>query len=222
MADEKDEDWSFKVDVEDIEKEDANDSQAPQKVLSKEEAVNRIRRKSQERHLQLEESKQAELHHRKKKATKNKRKKKKLKVRYATFMGRAVAQFIDLLFISIVILFSTLVFNGDPLTMPDSYMRFFKLEMSEESLDYAVLLGVSLYFIPIVLYRRFLGKRWLSIRIVKNKDKQRPGIFRTLILREIIGKSLSLALFGVGFLLPLVNRRKRALHDFIAGTIVLR
>jgi uncharacterized RDD family membrane protein YckC len=42
------------------------------------------------------------------------------------------------------------------------------------------------------------------------------------LLRHFIGYPLTLLTAGLGFLLTLFNSDNRALHDFIAGTIVTR
>src|SRR5437016_7883875 len=52
-------------------------------------------------------------------------------------------------------------------------------------------------------------------------DGQLPGIAR-ILLRNFVGYPLSLLLFGLGFLLAAVNPSGRALHDLIAGTVVVR
>jgi uncharacterized RDD family membrane protein YckC len=65
-----------------------------------------------------------------------------------------------------------------------------------------------------------LGKWATGLRIEKN-DGGNVGIGRAF-LRHFVGYPLSLALFGIGFLMAAVSVHGRGLHDMIAGTIVVR
>lgn len=83
----------------------------------------------------------------------------------------------------------------------------------------AVLL--MLYFIaPTLLFGQTLGKRIVGLRVIRANCSPDVGFLR-VVVRETIGKILSLGLLGVGFLMPLMNVRHRALHDYLAGTIVV-
>jgi uncharacterized RDD family membrane protein YckC len=63
-----------------------------------------------------------------------------------------------------------------------------------------------------------LGKSVFNLRIVK-EDGSRLDIV-DVVLREIIGKFVSGLVFGLGFLLILIDARKQGLHDKIAHTVV--
>ena len=65
-----------------------------------------------------------------------------------------------------------------------------------------------------------LGKQLLGIRVV-NQNGEVPGIGRA-ILREVIGKLVSMIVFYLGYFWVLFDRRKQAWHDKIAGTYVIR
>ena len=78
-------------------------------------------------------------------------------------------------------------------------------------LDLGVLAGI---------YGQTVGKWTTGLRIERT-DGQLPGIAR-ILLRNFVGYPLSLLLFGLGFLLAIVNPTGRALHDLIAGTVVIR
>jgi uncharacterized RDD family membrane protein YckC len=45
--------------------------------------------------------------------------------------------------------------------------------------------------------------------------------FGTVLLRHLVGYALSVLTLGLGFLLALIGSNGRALHDLIAGTIVV-
>lgn len=78
-------------------------------------------------------------------------------------------------------------------------------------LDLGVLTGVT---------GQSLGKWTTGLRI-DLLDGQPPGIARAL-LRHFVGYPLSLLPFGLGFLIVTVSAHGRALHDLLAGTIVVR
>ena len=65
-----------------------------------------------------------------------------------------------------------------------------------------------------------LGKWATGLRIERN-DGGDVGIGRAF-LRHFVGYPISFALLGLGFLLAAVSVHGRALHDMIAGTIVVR
>jgi len=65
-----------------------------------------------------------------------------------------------------------------------------------------------------------VGKWVTGLRIERN-DRGEMGV-GCAILRHFVGYPLSLLTLGLGFLLPAFTSRGRALHDLIAGTIVVR
>ncbi len=80
---------------------------------------------------------------------------------------------------------------------------------------------LMIYFIaPTLLFGQTLGKRIVGLRVIRANCNPEIG-FGRVVVRESIGKLLSAALFGIGFLFPLMNQRHRALHDYLAGTIVV-
>jgi len=94
----------------------------------------------------------------------------------------------------------------------------------------AVLVGFHLLYAPVLLARvgqragQTLGKQALGLRVTRPDDQ--PVDFRRALVREPLARSL------LGFVpiytlldlvLPLVNRpRRRAVHDLIADTLVVR
>lgn len=67
---------------------------------------------------------------------------------------------------------------------------------------------------------RTLGKWLAGLRVVR-KDGERLGYARSLV-RHVIGYALTALTLGLGFLLAAFNSRGRALHDLVAGTVVVR
>lgn len=97
-------------------------------------------------------------------------------------------------------------------------------------------LNVVPFLLPFVLYLvvqayllstrgQSLGKIHQNIKIVKYKNGQNGGFYRNVFLRVIIFRILLFFGFGIVHLIDLimffVDKEHRALHDKIAGTIVI-
>jgi uncharacterized RDD family membrane protein YckC len=67
---------------------------------------------------------------------------------------------------------------------------------------------------------RTLGK-WIAGLRVERKDGRRAG-FARLLARHTVGYALTLLTLGLGLLLAAFNSSGRALHDLLAGTVVVR
>lgn len=65
-----------------------------------------------------------------------------------------------------------------------------------------------------------LGKRVLNIKVVKADGSAME--YGSAVLREIVGKFVSGIILGIGFLFPLWDARKQALHDKVASTLVVK
>jgi uncharacterized RDD family membrane protein YckC len=76
------------------------------------------------------------------------------------------------------------------------------------------------FFVIAGLSGRTVGKWLAGLRVVR-KDGERLSVARSLV-RHVIGYLLTGLTLGLGFLLAAFNARGRALHDIIAGTVVIR
>jgi uncharacterized RDD family membrane protein YckC len=65
-----------------------------------------------------------------------------------------------------------------------------------------------------------LGKMALGLRVVAD-DGNRPTLGK-IILRETLGKLASAFTLLIGYMMAGFTQRKQALHDMIAGTVVVR
>lgn len=63
------------------------------------------------------------------------------------------------------------------------------------------------------------GKQLMKIRVVRASGG--PMDFGVAALREVVGKFVSAITLGIGYLFPLWDARKQALHDKVAGTVVV-
>lgn len=85
-----------------------------------------------------------------------------------------------------------------------------------------IALGVGIFnFLLLPLWRGQTIGKWATGLEIARFDGQPMRILNPL-LRHFVGYPLTLATGGLGFLLTIFNTDNRALHDFIAGTIVTR
>ncbi len=69
-------------------------------------------------------------------------------------------------------------------------------------------------------YGKTLGMRIFSLEIVDAEENEYPTIHQAAVHSSIY--LITLALGGLGFLTVLFNEEKRAIHDLLSGTIVVR
>lgn len=81
-----------------------------------------------------------------------------------------------------------------------------------------VILAVNFLMLPAVTGQT-LGKLLTGIRIV-SRDGGSPT-FKALLFRQVLGGFLTIASFGVLFLIAVFDPKGRALHDFLSRTIVV-
>ena len=67
---------------------------------------------------------------------------------------------------------------------------------------------------------RTLGK-WMAGLRIERKDGETLSVRRAL-LRHLVGYPLTLLTLGLGFLVAAFDSQGRALHDWLAGTVVVR
>jgi len=139
-----------------------------------------------------------------------------VRVRYrAPFALRCGAILIDYILLALILTFSTIaarMMGGGARLAGGTAEKvgiFFTLVAAV--LDLGVLAGLT---------GKTLGKWTTGLRLERT-DGSRPGIGWAL-LRHFVGYPVSLLLFGIGFLMAIVVPTGRALHDFIAGTVVIR
>jgi uncharacterized RDD family membrane protein YckC len=133
----------------------------------------------------------------------------------APFSLRCGALLIDYIVFVVIVVFSTLVARtlGGGARMAGDTAETFGL--------FTALVVVLLNFIVLTAWRgQTLGKWATGLRIVSTDGHPlSPG--RSL-LRHVVGYMASLITLGLGFLLAVFSSQGRALHDLIAGTIVIR
>src|SRR5437016_10966528 len=138
------------------------------------------------------------------------------RVRYrAPFALRCGALLIDYMLIALIlpvsIMIARLMGGGAGMAGGTAERVGILITLIVALLDLVVLAGLT---------GRTVGKWTTGLRIERT-DGSLPGIIRVL-LRHLVGYPLSLLPFGLGFLMVAVSPTGRALHDLIAGTIVVR
>jgi uncharacterized RDD family membrane protein YckC len=131
---------------------------------------------------------------------------------YGGFWRRGIAAAIDWLLIGVVVSLS-IGYHGQ-LAPPHSTVKvvvYYTLAVA----------AVWLYFAALEAspWWATLGKRVVGVRVT-TLDGRRIGVGRATA--RLLAKLLSLALLGFGFVLAGVDARKQALHDKVAGTLVVR
>lgn len=132
---------------------------------------------------------------------------------YGGFWRRGIAAAVDWILIGVVVSFS-IGYHGQ-LAPPHSTAKVVVF--------YALVLAVVwLYFAAMEAsaWRATLGKLVVGVRVT-TLDGQRLG-FGQATVRLLAKLGLSLPPLGLGFVLAGVDARKQALHDKVAGTVVVR
>jgi uncharacterized RDD family membrane protein YckC len=84
---------------------------------------------------------------------------------------------------------------------------------------FMLVFGAAYYLVMHALFGQTLGKMLLDLHVIEVDG--RPLTLGTAALRSF-GYSISALTFGIGFVLAGLRRDKRALHDLIAGSRVVR
>jgi uncharacterized RDD family membrane protein YckC len=131
----------------------------------------------------------------------------------APFALRCGALLIDYMLAALVVAFSTLL------------ARLFAARASADSaITVGLILAAIVAALDLVVLPAFTGRtvgKWATGLRVERKSGE-PVSFARAMLRHTIGYLASLITLGLGFLLAAFNREGRALHDLIAGTVVVR
>ena len=139
-----------------------------------------------------------------------------VRVRYrAPFALRCGALLIDYIVLALVLTFSIMIARlmggGARLAGGTAETVGIVLTLIVAVADLGVMAGIT---------GRTIGKWTTGLRI-EHLNGGPPGIIRALV-RHVIGYPLSLIPFALGFLIVTVSSSGRALHDYLAGTVVVR
>ncbi len=132
-------------------------------------------------------------------------------MRYAGFWIRGLAYLIDSL-----ILYLPILLIQDVI---DSHYEAGSKRNSLYLLDAFVIWWIYTAILNSSVWQGTVGKKILKLKIV-NKSGERISFIRANV--RFIAEFLSAVLLALGFFLAALNKKKRSLHDFIAGTFVIR
>lgn len=83
----------------------------------------------------------------------------------------------------------------------------------------AVLIAFTNFIVLPVFTGQTIGKMLGGLRIVRLNGQ--PASTGSILLRQLLGYALTIASLGIGFLISVLGSKGRALHDYIAGTVVI-
>lgn len=133
----------------------------------------------------------------------------------APFFLRCGALLIDYIIVVGVLALTTLLarFFGGDVRRGGSFILF---------VGYLTTAGVA--FINFVLLANLSGRtlgKWIAGLRIERRDGEALSVGRAL-LRHLVGYPLTLLTLGLGFLFAAFDPQGRALHDWLAGTVVVR
>ncbi|MEZ5425726.1 MAG: RDD family protein [Pyrinomonadaceae bacterium] len=131
------------------------------------------------------------------------------------FMLRCGALLIDYILLISVPVISILLarFSGE------DGAKLLNSEINNTGWLITVLLGLTNFVIFPLFTGQSIGKMLTGLRVVK-MDGTNPTL-GSLLLRHLIGYPLTALTLGLGFVFSVFNRNARALHDYLAGTVVV-
>lgn len=136
----------------------------------------------------------------------------RLKAPFALRCGAILIDYILLLMIPVGSLLLGRFFEYDGTKLLNS-------ELSNAGWLITLLLALTNFIIFPLFSGQSLGKILTGLKVVKI-DGGEPTL-KNLVIRHFIGYPLMFITLGLGFLMSVFNQKGRALHDFLAGTVVI-
>lgn len=136
----------------------------------------------------------------------------RLKAPFILRLGAILIDYILLISVPVISLLVSRSFGDDGSKLLNS-------EISNAGWLIMVLLGITNFLIFPMFSGQSIGKMLTGLRIVGKDGK--PASFVAILLRNLLGYFITVLTIGLGFLLALFNIKGRALHDFLAGTVVV-
>lgn len=92
-------------------------------------------------------------------------------------------------------------------------------ELSNAGWLITFLLALTNFIIFPLFSGQSIGKILTGLKVVKTDGGE--ATLKNLIIRHFVGYPLMFLTLGLGFLMSVFNQKGRALHDFLAGTVVI-
>jgi uncharacterized RDD family membrane protein YckC len=136
----------------------------------------------------------------------------RLKAPFSLRCGAILIDYILLITIPVTSLLLGRFFNYDGTKLLNS-------EISNAGWLIAILLTLTNFIILPLLTGQSIGKMLTGLKVVKT-DGSEPTL-KNLLIRHLIGYPLMFLTLGFGFLISVFNQKGRALHDYLAQTVVI-
>lgn len=133
----------------------------------------------------------------------------------APFILRCGALLIDYIFIVAAPIIALVIGKF----MGSDGSKLLNSELSNAGWLIAILLAITNFLILPMFAGQSIGKMLTGLRIVDNEGNM-PS-FKSLLLRHTLGYAMTVMSLFVGFLISLLSSKGRALHDYVASTIVI-
>ncbi|MDP8237569.1 MAG: RDD family protein [Candidatus Hatepunaea meridiana] len=134
----------------------------------------------------------------------------------AGFFARFIALLIDPLIAVILVFIGTGIIGGIFSIISDKLGAIMGITA-------AVVLPILylIWFLTLLKEGVTPGKRILGLHVVNYQTGENPGLGK-MILREIVGRIISMLFLSLGYWWALFDKNSQAWHDKLAGTIVLK
>lgn len=154
-------------------------------------------------------------------------------VKYAGFWVRFIASFFDTLFLALPIAVVVYFVSDGAWFDLEAYQNTLQMAMSanpnalqnqpQTSLEWEFLFEGLVLLMTLLFWKKYEGttpgKKYAGIKIVDAKTL--TNISTKQAITRSFGYIVSSIPFFIGFLFPLFRADKRALHDLLAGTVVI-
>lgn len=138
---------------------------------------------------------------------------------YAGFFVRLAAYLIDLLIVGAAMLVVKLPVWITSIANPDNFLvRDFIFQYSIKDIVF-YLMQVTYFILMTFFTGSTLGKKLFQIRVVSAEERKMT--FFEVAFRETVGRFLSALILSIGYLVILVDKNKRGLHDILSDTNVV-
>jgi uncharacterized RDD family membrane protein YckC len=139
-------------------------------------------------------------------------------MRYSGFWVRGAALIIDSIIVTIIVMVI-----GLPIIMVLSFISSFMGPVGMVINFLLSFAGVFIawgYFVFMThKYKATLGKMAVGVQVLSVDGNELS--LGNITLRETVGKFISRILFGIGYIMAAFTKKKQALHDFIANSVVV-
>lgn len=133
--------------------------------------------------------------------------------KFAGFVARFAAFAIDFLILILISVIAGVAFG--------LYIQVASVNWNIEFISSVVgtLLNVGYYILMTYRYGATVGKMVFGLKVQSVQDEKLD--IGTVIVREVVGKFISMISLGIGYLWIVFDGKKQGLHDKVAGTIVV-